>query len=462
MTPKMSKSVNYSTKTTPLPQTVCFGRMSGMDSGNIRISGALDDFGGCRPLCVRDGRLVDFLSDGALIDFSGSPFKVLALPAPADVHVHLREPGFEYKETIATGTAAAAAGGFTDVCAMPNLRPVPDSTESLRPQLDAIGSSARIRVHPYGAITKGEAGRELADIAGLAPYVVAFSDDGKGLQDEGVAREAFAAVRETGKPLAAHCEVESLVPSGGCVHMGAFSDARSLVGIPSASEWRMVERDLGIVRDTGVRYHVCHVSTKESVELIRAAKRDGLPVTCETAPHYLILRDGDLADEGRFKMNPPVRGADDRDALLEGIADGTIDCIATDHAPHSPSEKGRGLAGSAFGIVGLETSLPLCATFLVKRGIFSWPQLVDRMSTRPRAIFGLPPAGLSAGSGANAVFVAVGVDDKVDPGKFLSKGRATPFAGWPLAARVVLTLIDGRPAYDNLASIGVRSPFPKP
>lgn len=435
--------------------------MSGMDSGNIRVSGALDAMGGRCSLCIRDGRIAATCAGGAEIDFSASPFKVLALPAPADVHVHLREPGFEYKETIATGTAAAAAGGFTDVCAMPNLRPVPDSPETLRPQLDAMATSARIRVHPYGAITKGEAGRELADMAALAPYVVAFSDDGKGLQDEGIAREAFAAVRETGKPLAAHCEVEPLVPRGGCVHDGAFARAHRLIGIPSSSEWKMVERDLGIVRDTGVRYHVCHVSTKESVALVRAAKRDGLPVTCETAPHYLILSDGDLADEGRFKMNPPVRGAADRDALLEGIADGTIDCIATDHAPHSPDEKGRGLAGSAFGIVGLETSLPLCATFLVKRGILSWAQLADRMSTRPRGIFGLPSAGLFAGSGANAVFVAVGVDDIVDPGKFQSKGRATPFAGWAVSARIALTLIDGRPAFDNLASIGVRSPFTK-
>lgn len=371
--------------------------------------------------------------------FPDIPYPAATLPALADCHVHLREPGAEYKETIATGTAAAAAGGFSDVCAMPNLNPVPDCPDALRRELDAIARSARVRVHPFAAITRGQAGRELADLAALAPLVVGFSDDGHGLQDAGLAREAFAAARELGKPISAHCEVNALIPAGGCVHDGAFARAHALAGIPSASEWRMVERDLELVRDTGVQYHVCHVSTKESVEIIRDAKKDGLRVTCETAPHYLLLCDDDLADEGRFKMNPPVRAAGDREALRGALADGTIDCIATDHAPHSAEEKSRGLSGSAFGIVGLETAFALCYTYLVETGVITLDALIDRMSTRPRAIFGLPPAR----PGLDEFRVALGVDDTIDPERFLSKGRATPLAGWAVHARVLRTAVDG-------------------
>ncbi|MBR0056296.1 MAG: dihydroorotase [Kiritimatiellae bacterium] len=377
--------------------------------------------------------------------------RLVVLPAFADCHVHLREPGAEYKETIATGTAAAAAGGFSDVCAMPNINPVPDGIDALRVELNAIRRSARVRVHPFAAITRGQEGRELADFAALAPHVVGFSDDGHGLQDRGLAREAFAAARDVGRPISAHCEVNALIPAGGCVHDGAFARAHCLAGIPSASEWRMVERDLEIARDTGVRYHVCHISTRESAMLVRDAKHDGLRVTCETAPHYLLLCDADLRDEGRFKMNPPVRSAEDREALREALADGTIDCIATDHAPHSEEEKTRGLAGSAFGIVGLETAFPLCYTYLVETGAISLEALIDRMSTRPRAIFGLPPAPAMSDCSVVAetveaakgdippgmVGVMVGVRDRIDPARFRSKGRATPFTGWEVHARIL-------------------------
>lgn len=393
---------------------------------------------------VSDGRFVASPpADAPVLDFSGLPFRVVALPGLADCHVHLREPGFVRKETIATGTAAAAAGGFTDVCAMPNLNPVPDCPDGLRAELDAIRRSASVRVHPFAAITKGEKGGELVDFQALAPYVAGFSDDGRGLQDKGLAREAFAAAREAGRPISAHCEVEALVPCGGCVHDGAYALAHCLAGIPSSSEWRMVERDIELVRDTGVQYHVCHISTRESAEIVREAKRDGLPVTCETAPHYLLLTEDDLADDGRFKMNPPLRTRADREALLEALADGTIDCIATDHAPHAEEEKAKGLSGSAFGIVGLETSLALCWTYLVERGTIASARLLECMSSNPRRIFRLPETRIAPGCPADAVFVALGVRDAIEPSRFLSKGRATPFAGWTVQARVLRTILAG-------------------
>lgn len=399
---------------------------------------------------VSGGRFADAPpADAQAIDFARFPFRVAALPGLCDCHVHLREPGFSHKETIATGTAAAAAGGFTDVCAMPNLDPVPDCLDSLRPELGAIARSARIRVHPFGAITKGEKGRELADFAALAPHVAGFSDDGKGLQDKGLAREAFAAIRETGKTVSAHCEVESLVPSGGCVHDGRYALAHCLSGIPSSSEWKMVERDMELVRDTGVRYHVCHISTKESAEIVREAKKDGLPVTCETAPHYLLLTEDDLLEDGRFKMNPPLRSRFDREALLEALEDGTIDCIATDHAPHAEAEKAKGLAGSAFGIVGLETSLALCWTHLVERGIVTLERLVECLSANPRRVFGLPETRIAPGRSADVVFVALGVQDNIDTARFLSKGRATPFAGWTVSARILRTILGGKTVFSQ-------------
>ena len=365
------------------------------------------------------------------------------LPAFADVHVHLREPGFEYKETIATGTAAAAAGGFVDVCSMPNLKPVPDSLDSLRPQLEAINSSAVVRVHPIGAITVGENGKTLADMEEMAPFVCGFSDDGHGVQDAGLMREAMLHAKALGKTISAHCEVNALLVPGGCVHDGLWAGAHGLTGISSASEWKMVERDLELVRETGCRYHVCHVSTKESVALVRDAKAAGLAVSCETAPHYLVLTDGDLRDEGRFKMNPPVRSAADREALREGLADDTVDCVATDHAPHSAEEKGRGLRGSAFGIVGLETSFPILYTGLVEPGLLTLDRLVDAMAVRPRKIFGLPQADPDK----DFVEVELGCREVVDSSAFTSKGHATPFDGWEMHARILRTVCGGRTVF---------------
>ena len=370
--------------------------------------------------------------------------RILTLPAFADVHVHFREPGFEYKETIATGTASAAAGGYADVCTMPNLSPVPDTPATLRPQLEAMASSARVRVHPLGALTVGEKGAKLADLEGLAPFVCGFSDDGRGVQDTGLMREAMRRARALGKVVSAHCEVNALLTPGGCVHDGAWSAANGFPGISSASEWEMVERDLELVRETRCPYHVCHVSTRESVGLVRAAKAEGLPVSCETAPHYLVLTDADLRDEGRFKMNPPVRAAADRDALVDGLRDGTVDCVATDHAPHSADEKGRGLRGSTFGIVGLETAFAVLYTRLVETGQVTLDRLVDALAVRPRALFGLPPPN----PGQDFVEVETGCRARIDSARFLSKGRATPFDGWEVHARILRTVCEGRTVYD--------------
>lgn len=419
--------------------------------------------GGGASIAVADGRISGAEAQGApVIDCSRSPFRILALPAFADIHVHLREPGFEYKETIATGTAAAAAGGFSDAFAMPNIKPVPDSPSSLAPELEAIGRSARIRVHPYAAITKGQLGGEMADLEALAPLVAGFSDDGHGVQDVALMREAMIRARALDRPIVAHCEVNALLQPGGCVHDGAFARASGLAGIPSESEWRMVARDMELVRDTGARYHVCHVSTRESVALVREAKKAGLPVSCETAPHYLLLTDADLRDEGRFKMNPPVRGAADREALVEGVADGTIDAIATDHAPHSAAEKSGGLAKSLFGIVGLETAFPVCFTHLAEKGIIPLETVVSSMSARPRRIFGMGGCRFEPGDAADFTLVAVGVGDSVDSTAFLSKSRATPFEGWPVSARIVLTVVGGRVVHDRLESVSVESPFARP
>lgn len=434
-----------------------------MFTGSFSIKGA-DVFPigtmGKSSFAVSDGAIAAEAATGAPeIDCSQSPFPILALPAFADIHVHLREPGFEYKETVATGTAAAAAGGFSDIFAMPNLKPVPDSPETLAKELEAIGRTATVRVHPYAAITKGQRGAQIADLEALAPLVAGFSDDGHGVQDAAILREAMLRAKALGKPIVAHCEVNSLLPPGGCVHDGEFARSHRLAGIPSESEWRMVERDIGLVGETGVQYHVCHVSTKESVQLVREAKKAGLPVSCETAPHYLLLTDDDLRDEGRFKMNPPIRGAADREALLEGVADGTIDAIATDHAPHSAEEKSGGLAGSLFGIVGLETAFPLCHSHLVEKGVLTLGTLVGRMAERPRAIFGMRECGFAPGDCADFTLVALGVEDAVNPEAFKSKGRATPFDGWPVSARVILTVAGGRVVHDNLASASIASPF---
>ena len=373
----------------------------------------------------------------------------VVVPGFVDVHVHLREPGFSYKETIASGTAAAAAGGYTAVCPMPNLRPVPDSPEALRPELDAISRDAVVHVYPYGAITAGEQGEQLADLKGMAPDVIGFSDDGKGVQSDAQMRQAMLLAKKLSRPIVAHCEVNSLLTSGGCVHAGAWAAAHGFAGISSESEWRQVERDIALVRETLCQYHVCHVSTKESVALIRAAKAEGLPVTCETGPHYLVLCEDDLRDEGRFKMNPPLRSAADRDALIEGLLDGTIDCIATDHAPHSAEEKSKGLRGSAFGIVGLETAFPVLYTRLVKPGILPLELLVDRMCIRPRRIFGLSGGEIAEGQPADLTVLDLNRSYEIDPEQFRSLGRATPFAGWQVQAAVAATICGGRIVYRN-------------
>ena len=391
----------------------------------------------------------DILLDGGkIVSVSPAPnaepsnARLVALPGFADVHVHLREPGFSYKETIRTGTLAAAHGGCTAVCAMPNLNPAPDSAAHLQAQLDIIERDAAIGVFPYGTITVGEAGQALSDMDALAPRVVAFSDDGRGVQDDDMMRAAMRKAKSLGRLIVAHCEVNALL-RGGYIHDGAYARAHGHAGICSESEWRQVARDLKLAKETGCGYHVCHVSTKESVDLIRQAKRDGVDVTCETAPHYLLMTDADLQEDGRFKMNPPLREAADRDALLEGLCDGTVDMIVTDHAPHSAEEKAKGLKGSAMGIVGLETAFPLMYTHLVKKGVISLERLIDLMAVSPRRRFNLPGGAIEAGQPADLALWDLGAEYAIDPNDFLSMGRATPFAGWRVNGRCVETLYKG-------------------
>ncbi len=357
-----------------------------------------------------------------------------------DLHVHFREPGFFYKETIKTGSLAAARGGYTTVCTMPNLNPAPDSLENLNVQLDIIKKDALIEVIPYGTISKGEKGGELAALDKTAPFVCAFSDDGKGVQSEALMRAAMLKAKSLGKIIAAHCEDESLL-KGGCVHEGEWAEKNGFIGISAESEFLQLERDLRLVKETGVRYHACHVSTKESVALIRKAKSEGLPVTCETAPHYLLLTENDLIDDGRFKMNPPLRTAKDRDALIEGVIDGTIDAIATDHAPHSAEEKNKGLKNSAFGIVGLETAFPLLYTGLVKENVISLQKLVWLMSDSPRKIFGIPQRK------TDFTVFETKTPYKILPQDFLSKGKSTPFENAEVYGRCVLTIKDDEVVY---------------
>lgn len=358
------------------------------------------------------------------------------LPGLVDVHVHLREPGFFYKETIATGTRAAARGGYSDVCAMPNLNPVPDSPAHLAPELEAIAGMPWSGCHPYGALTVGEQGETLADLAGLAPHVVAFSDDGRGVQSESMMRQAMLEAKRLGKVVAAHCEDNRLL-RGGYIHDGVYARLHGHRGICSESEWGPVARDLCLVKETGCAYHVCHVSAKETVALIRQAKAEGLDVTCETGPHYLLKHDGMLQEDGRFKMNPPIRSEEDRQALLEGLLDGTIDMIATDHAPHSAQEKSRGLEKSLMGVVGLETAFPVLYTGLVKTGIMSLETLVQRMSAAPRARFALP-------RGEDYSIWDLEASYPIDPAEFQTMGRATPFAGETVFGRCKATVVEGR------------------
>lgn len=371
--------------------------------------------------------------------------KAVLFPGFVDVHVHLREPGFSYKETIQTGTLAAAHGGFAHVAAMPNLDPVPDCAAALAVQRAIIEKDALVHVHPYGAVSVGEKGERLADLEGLAPGVIAFSDDGRGVQSESLMREAMMQCRRLGKILAAHCEDNSLL-HGGYIHDGAYARAHGHRGICSESEWGPIARDLRLAEETGCAYHVCHVSTKESVALIRAAKRRGVDVTCETAPHYLTFTDEDLQEDGRFKMNPPLRAREDRDALIEGLLDGTIDMLVTDHAPHSREEKARGLEKSAMGVVGLETSFAASYTALVQTGILPLEKLVDLMHGAPMRRFGCGTE-LAEGQPADLTAFDLTKTYTVDPETFLTMGRATPFAGCALTGVCKLTMIGGSPVW---------------
>lgn len=378
-----------------------------------------------------------FLADGGLSPVISK--KYIIVPGLCDVHVHFREPGFSYKETIASGSAAAAHGGYTAVCTMPNLDPVPDSAEHLQVQLDAIKRGAAIKVLPYGAITVGEKGERLADMEAISDKVCAFSDDGKGVQNDEMMREAMTAAKRLGKIIAAHCEDNSLL-LGGYIHDGEYAKAHGHRGISSASEYKQIERDLRLAEETGCAYHVCHISTKESVELIRQAKAHGVNVTCETAPHYLVLCDEDMQEDGRFKMNPPLRSREDKEALIEGIKDGTIDMIATDHAPHSAEEKGRGLEKSLMGVVGLETAFPVLYTELVMKNIITLDRLVELMSFKPKERFGID---------TNNDFAVFDISEayKIDPKDFLSMGRATPFAGREVFGRCLLTVHNEKVVY---------------
>lgn len=380
-----------------------------------------------------------------LIDCSG----MVIVPGFTDVHVHFREPGFFYKETIATGSAAAAAGGYTCVCPMPNLKPAPSDLASLQAQLSIIEKDACVKVVPYGTITRKQDGRSaLSDMEAMAPYVCAFSDDGKGVQTGDLMEEAMVRAKALGKLIVAHCEDESLL-TGGYIHDGDYAKAHGHKGICSESEWKQVERDVALAEKTGAAYHVCHVSTKESVDIIRKAKTRGVDVTCETGPHYLVLCDEDLQEDGWFKMNPPLRSAADKAALIRGLQDGTIDMIATDHAPHSEEEKARGLEGSAFGIVGLETAFPVLYTHLVEKGVISLEKLIEVMSISPRKRFGFAGGSLEDGQPADLTVLDLARQWTVDPEKFRSKGRATPFKGWTLKGKVIMTVVNGEIVYEE-------------
>ncbi|MBR6568630.1 MAG: dihydroorotase [Clostridia bacterium] len=391
------------------------------------------------PLFINDGIIVSEIDSAEnIIDFSD---KYYIFPGFVDVHVHLREPGFSYKETIKSGTLASAHGGYTAVCSMPNLNPVPDSRENLGKQLEIIEKDACIHVYPYGSITVGQKGEELSDMEAMAKDVIAFSDDGRGVQSDGMMKEAMLKAKALGKMIVAHCEVNELL-KGGYIHDGEYAKAHGHKGICSESEWKQIERDLKLVEETGCAYHVCHISTKESVEIIRQAKKRGVNVTCETGPHYLILCDEDLQEEGRFKMNPPLRSREDRDALIEGIKDGTIDMIATDHAPHSAEEKGKGLAGSMMGVVGIETAFPLLYTNLVLKGVITLEKLIELMAVNPRKRFGI---GGGTDDGESADFTVVDLDEEyvIDSKDFYSMGKATPFEGYKVKGKIVHTYIKG-------------------
>ena len=387
----------------------------------------------------------DIQADGCPV-IDSSKFNII--PGLADVHVHLREPGFSYKETILTGTKAAAKGGFTLVAAMPNLNPVPDSAEHLKIELDRIEKNRVIKVLPYGSITVGEKGKELRDMAGMAKDVIAFSDDGKGVQNSEMMEKAMTVAKELNKPIVAHCEVESLL-NGGYIHDGEYAKLHGHKGISSASEYEEVIRDINLSEKTDCQFHACHISTKESVAAIRQAKAKGLKVSGETGPHYLAFTDMDLQESGSWKMNPPIRSEEDRQALIKGVRDGTIECIITDHAPHSREEKSKGLAGSSMGVVGLETSFAAVNTYMVEKGYISFEKLVEVMSINPRKIFGLE-SGIQIGKPADITIVDPKAKWVVNPEEFISMGKATPFAGKTLTGKVIATIYNGDFAYSEL------------
>ena len=380
------------------------------------------------------------ISSHELSVFNSSKYAVF--PGFCDVHVHFREPGFSYKETMHSGSLASARGGYTAVCTMPNLNPVPDSVENLNQQLKLIEAGACIHVYPYGAITVGEKGEMLADLAAMAPNVIGFSDDGRGVQSDDMMRSAMLEAKKLNKMIVAHCEVNELL-RGGYIHDGAYAAAHGHRGICSESEWAQIARDLQLVKETGVKYHVCHISTKESVDIIRKAKAQGIDVTCETGPHYLVMDDSMLQEDGRFKMNPPLRSAEDREALVRGIQDGTIDMIATDHAPHSAEEKAKGLEKSAFGVVGIETAFPICYTYLVETGIITMDKLMELLVINPRKRFNIP-------LGNDFSIWDLEASYTVDPANFLSMGKATPFAGWTVQGKCMATVCDGKIVYNSL------------
>ena len=372
------------------------------------------------------------ISDSTVFDSDN----IVILPGFCDVHVHFREPGFSYKETIMTGSLSGANGGYTDVCTMPNLKPVPDSVENIKAQLDIIKRDAKIGVYPYASITVGQMGEALSDFEGLKDLCIAFSDDGRGVQSDEMMEKAMTLAKKLDKIIVAHCEINELL-KGGYIHDGEFARLNNMKGICSESEWGQIKRDIELAKKTGCKYHVCHISTRESVELIRQAKRDGVDITCETAPHYLVFNDMDLKDEGRFKMNPPIRSEGDRLALIEGIKDGTIDMIATDHAPHSKEEKSKGLSGSNMGVVGLETAFSVMYTHLVKTGIITLEKLIELLCCNPRRRFGIP-------IGESYTVFDLDKSYTVDPNSFLSMGKATPFEGNTLYGECLLTVKDSK------------------
>lgn len=412
-------------------------------NANVYIDGGFRE----TDIYIKDGMIVSFDSgfhsnEGVVsFDFDNK----YIFPGFTDVHVHLREPGFLRKETIETGSMAAAAGGYTSVCAMPNLDPVPDSAENIKKEEEIIEKTAVVHVYPYGAITVGEKGEKLADLEGMAPYAFAFSDDGHGVQNDDMMRKAMTEAKRLGKVIAAHCEVNELL-NGGYIHDGKYAALHGHRGICSESEWKQIERDIELVKETGCAYHVCHISTKESVELIRQAKKDGVNISCETGPHYLVMNDMDLQEEGRFKMNPPIRDESDRQALIEGLKDGTIDVIATDHAPHTKEEKSKGLEKSLMGVVGLETAFPIVYTELVRKGVITLEKAVELLNVNAKKRFGI---GASIKEGEKADLTVFDLDEEytVDPEKFHTKGRSTPFEGWKVYGKCLMTMVDGRIVY---------------